>query len=152
MKFNLKTTEDTNEFGACLARCLQAGDVVALVGDLGAGKTTLSQSIGQSLGVTDYMTSPTFAIVNQYHLASGLFVHADLYRLDDEEALYEIGFEQYFDDANIVVIEWADKFRDWLNAQAEAILWIELKYKETGRTVQLSGAPQLIKKLEAACF
>ncbi len=152
MNVYLKTTEDTSAFGACLARCLQAGDVVALVGDLGAGKTTLSQSIGQSLGVTDYMTSPTFAIANQYDLASGLFVHADLYRLDDEEALYDIGFEQYFDDANIVVIEWADKFRDWLNEQADDILWIELKYKDTGRTAQLSGAPQLINKLEAACF
>ncbi len=152
MKVNLKTTEETNAFGACLARCLQAGDVIALVGDLGAGKTTLSQSIGQSLGVTDYMTSPTFAIANQYDLANGLFVHADLYRLDDENALYDIGFEQYFDDANIVVIEWADKFRDWLNAQTDNILWLELRYKDTGRTVRLSGAPQLIKKLEVACF
>ncbi len=152
MKIQLTTVEDTIKLGDALADCLQPGDVVALVGDLAAGKTTLTQAIGRRLGIVDHMTSPTFTIVNQYDLTDGLFVHADLYRLSDETALDEIGFEQYFDGGNIVIIEWADKFSDWLNDYADEILWLHLNYAENGRTVQFSGAPDLIKKLEKLCY
>ncbi len=152
MQLHLKTVEDTIKFAACLASCLKQGDVVALVGDLGAGKTTLTQALGRQLGVNDFMTSPTFAIVNQYDLADGLFVHADLYRLTSEDELDDIGFEHYFDDVNIIVVEWADKFSDWLNAYANQILWLHLNYAEQGRILKFSGAPDLIKKLEKLCY
>ncbi len=152
MLLHLKTVEDTIKFGSCLASCLPRGAVVALVGDLGAGKTTLTQAIGRQLGVAKRMTSPTFAIVNQYDLADGLFVHADLYRLVSCDELDDIDFAQYFDDANIVVVEWADKFADFLNDCAADILWLQLAYAEQGRTVQLSGAPDLIKKMEKQCY
>ncbi len=114
MKFKLDNLDRMQAFGTRLAKCLKPGDVIALIGDLGTGKTTLSQSIGAALGVKDYMTSPTFAIVNQYALDCAVLAHADLYRLDYEEELYDIGFEQYFNGENIVIVEWADKFSLWL--------------------------------------
>ncbi len=151
MEIILKTLDDTVELGTRLGELLKPGDVLAMVGDLGAGKTTLAQAIGRQLGVSDYMTSPTFAVVNQYDWSNGLFVHADLYRLEDADELAEIGFEQYFDGTNIIVVEWADKFRNWFDDYGDDVLWLTLRYAERGRSVQLSGARRLIDKLEEAC-
>ncbi len=151
MKLKINNLDNMQVFGARLAKCLKPGDVVALIGDLGTGKTTLSQSIGAALGVTDYMTSPTFAIVNQYALDLAVLARADLYRLDDEEELYDIGFEQYFNGENIVIVEWADKFSLWLEDYAPNALSITLEYAEEGRIVTLSGNARLIEALEEIC-
>lgn len=102
--------------------------VILLDGDLGAGKTTFTQALAKEMGLEEPVTSPTFNLVNEYKLglAAGAgpslgqepgaprlkknFFHFDLYRLDHEEELFDIGFEEYFAGPDLLVIEWADKF------------------------------------------
>lgn len=91
------------------------GFVVALHGDLGAGKTTFVQFLAAALGVTKPVTSPTFTLVSEYPLASGrLLVHADLYRLSPGVDLDSIGFEDYLDSRAMIFIEWAERAQESL--------------------------------------
>ncbi len=101
------------EFGAQMGSFLKSGDVVALIGDLGAGKTHLVQGIAHKLGYHGEVTSPTFALVNEYLVEEGKgtdVFHFDVYRLEHLEHLLEIGWEDYLERDGVVVIEWADKF------------------------------------------
>jgi tRNA threonylcarbamoyladenosine biosynthesis protein TsaE len=104
------TADDMQAIGRHLGHAMHVGDVVGLVGALGAGKTTLAQGIAQGLSVaTDrHVASPTFALVNE-HPGRVPFVHADLYRLTNEVELAELGLDEIFDRA-AVVIEWIDRF------------------------------------------
>jgi tRNA threonylcarbamoyladenosine biosynthesis protein TsaE len=91
-----------------LGRLLQSGDVVALIGDLGAGKTTLTKSIGAGMGILDDVTSPTFTLMHEYRGATPLF-HLDPYRLDRPEDLAEFGLDDYLNRDGVLVVEWADR-------------------------------------------
>ncbi len=108
MSVLLKTREDTLAFGKALGSLLRSGDVVALIGDLGAGKTTLTQGIAQGMGIVERVTSPTFTLVQEYGRATPLF-HFDPYRLERPEDMTDFGFEEYLERGGIVVVEWADK-------------------------------------------
>lgn len=85
-----------------------ARGVVCIEGDLGAGKTVLVRGIAKGLGIKDYITSPTFNIINVYEADGFTFNHMDAYRITDPEMLYDIGFEEMVDSAELTVIEWAD--------------------------------------------
>jgi tRNA threonylcarbamoyladenosine biosynthesis protein TsaE len=104
------TADDMQAIGRRLGQAMRVGDVVGLVGSLGAGKTTLAQGIAQGLSVAPdrHVASPTFALVNE-HPGRVPFVHADLYRLTSEVELAELGLDEIFDRA-AVVIEWIDRF------------------------------------------
>ena len=104
----LHDQESTEQFGAALAEKLAAGDVVALTGDLGAGKTTLAKAVARGLGVTETLTSPTFTIVNEYHSGRIPLYHFDAYRLADEDEAFSRGVEEYLYADGVAVIEWAD--------------------------------------------
>lgn len=108
MKIRLRGLEETKSFGVKLGKLLKSGDIVCLNGDLGAGKTTLSKSIGLGLGVNDYITSPTFNLINEYKGRLTMY-HFDVYRLDNVEDLYDLGFDEYFYGDGVCVIEWAEK-------------------------------------------
>lgn len=108
MEFYSHSAEETEAFGADYAKGLAAGDVIALTGDLGAGKTAFSRGVLRGLGYTGRVTSPTFAIANEYHTAHAPVVHFDMYRILGEEALAEIGFEEYLNGNYIVLIEWSE--------------------------------------------
>jgi len=99
----------TREFGLTLAGKLKAGDIVALVGDLGTGKTALTKYIGEGLSVKEEITSPTFTIINEYKSGRLPLFHFDAYRLDDEDEMLELGYEEYFFGSGVTVVEWADK-------------------------------------------
>lgn len=99
---------ETEEFGSALAEKLEAGDVLALIGDLGTGKTTLTKSIAKGLGIEEMITSPTFTIVSEYFSGRLPLFHFDVYRLSGEDEAFEAGLEEYFDRGGICVIEWAD--------------------------------------------
>lgn len=99
---------ETQRWGNALGDFLAAGDVIALVGDLGAGKTTLTQFIAKGMGIATPVTSPTFALAQEYDGPVPLF-HFDPYRLDSPEAFADIGFEEYFERGGVIVVEWADK-------------------------------------------
>ncbi len=111
--FMLRSRADTARWGEALGARLRAGDTVALTGDLGAGKTTLTQSLGRGLGVRGPVTSPTFTLVQEYPGPTPLF-HFDSYRLERPEDLADLGFDEYFARGGVVVIEWADKIASYL--------------------------------------
>lgn len=104
----MKNEAETVEFGAEIGRKAVAGAVIALTGDLGAGKTTLTKAIAAGLGVEDVITSPTFNIVKEYDTGRLPLYHFDVYRIGDEDEMYELGYEEYFYGEGVCVVEWAD--------------------------------------------
>ncbi len=109
----LKGLKETEEFGEKLGSILKPGDIISLTGDLGAGKTALTKSIGKGLGVEDYITSPTFTLINEYKGRINLY-HFDVYRLEGSMDLYDLGFEEYIYSDGISIIEWGDKIEEAL--------------------------------------
>lgn len=109
------SADKTVELGAAFALKLKKGDVVALVGDLGAGKTVFTKGIARGLGVKNarYVNSPTFVIIKEYAGRLPLY-HFDLYRIDHYTSLDELNYKEYFYGAGVAVIEWADKIRPLL--------------------------------------
>ncbi len=125
----LWSQEDTLRFGELLGSSLRAGDVIALVGDLGAGKTTLTQGIAKGMGITQPVNSPTFSLIHEYPGKIPLF-HCDPYRLNSPEALYDLGFEEYFERGGVVIVEWANLVEDLL---PEERLTITLKHYDPSK-------------------
>ncbi len=113
MEIRLSNLEETSEFGIWLGEFLKSGDILCLNGDLGAGKTTLTKSIGLGLGVNDYITSPTFTLINEYSGRISLY-HFDVYRLENAHELDDLGFDDYFYGNGVSVIEWAEKIENTL--------------------------------------
>ena len=106
--------QETAALAERLGAAAEAGTVLCLVGDLGVGKTLFTQGFARGLGVTEEVTSPTFALMNQY-CGRLPVTHFDLYRLEREEELDEIGFYEFAEPSGgVVLIEWADKFPDAL--------------------------------------
>lgn len=105
--FYTKNEEQTTLLGERVGELLKAGDVVTLDGDLGAGKTHFTYGIAKALGVDEYITSPTFTIVNEYRSGNLPLFHFDAYRLSSEEELYDIGYEDYLAQNGVAVVEWA---------------------------------------------
>ncbi len=111
MDFSKKTLlneNETKEFAYSFAKTLKAGDIVTLDGDLGAGKTVFAKGICEYFNVADYVTSPTYTIVNEYKGDIPIY-HFDIYRLEEEEELYNIGFYEYLNSDALVICEWAEK-------------------------------------------
>lgn len=117
----LKNEEETRAFGLNLAQSLCAGDVVALIGDLGTGKTALTKYIAEGLGIKAMITSPTFTIVQEYREGRLPLYHFDVYRIGDPEEMYEIGYEEYFYGDGVCVVEWADRIEDLLPEETKTI-------------------------------
>ena len=113
-----RSFEETLEWGERLGRELQRGDVVALFGDLGAGKTALVKGIARSLGIPQEVTSPTFTIVHEYAGGRLPMFHIDLYRLDSVEQALAIGIEDHLNGPGVTMIEWAEKIEPLLPANA----------------------------------
>ena len=118
----IKNENETREFGLKLAEELRAGDVLALIGELGTGKTALTGYIAQGLGISDNIVSPTFTIVREYTDGRLPLYHFDVYRLADSEEMFNIGAEEYFyEKGGVCVIEWADIVEDILPADTKYI-------------------------------
>lgn len=128
----IKNEYETKEFGRKLGAEAQAGSVIALIGDLGTGKTTLTKAIAEGLGVKDVITSPTFNIVKQYESGRLPLYHFDVYRIGDIDEMYELGYEEYFYGNGVCVIEWADIIEE-LIPQDAVIIEIEYGEKEGER-------------------
>lgn len=106
-----KNEEQTMAVGQKLATILNVPQVVSLVGDLGAGKTTFAKGFAKGLGIAKMVTSPTFTILNEYLEGKTKMYHFDMYRLESEEEARAVGFESYFDLATldgITLVEWAE--------------------------------------------
>lgn len=113
--------------GERLGRLLDAGDVVCLQGDLGSGKTCLTQGIAAGLGISGAVTSPTFVLVNEYRSPErGLrLYHVDLYRIDDPDAALGVGLDDYLYGDGVTVIEWAERVPGLIPPDR---LWVTLSY------------------------
>ena len=103
-----KSAEETVSLGFEFGKKLKSGDVVCLIGDLGAGKTAFTRGIAQGMGITDVVVSPTFTIVQVYEEGRMPFYHFDVYRIGDIEEMDEIGYEDYFYGEGLCMIEWAN--------------------------------------------
>ena len=101
----------TTQAGEAFAKDLRPGDVVAMYGDLGAGKTAFIRGMAAGLGLTARVSSPTFTIVNEYLGETPLF-HFDMYRLLDSDELFEIGWEDYLERGGICAVEWSENVED----------------------------------------
>lgn len=115
-KYISNSVEDTNKIAAEFARTIEPGQIVLLVGDLGAGKTAFVKGVVKALhGDPDQVTSPTFTIVNEYSLDDFPIYHFDLYRLENPNELYNIGFEEYFYGSGVCFIEWPERASDFFD-------------------------------------
>ena len=116
--------DETEGLGRRLGALLRAGDVVALSGDLGAGKTVMVRGIAAGAGSTARVASPTFTLIREYPGRVPLF-HADLYRIDDPSQLGDLGLEELFDRPAVMVVEWAERAGTLLPPEH---LWISIAF------------------------
>lgn len=114
MEYRALDAGQTAQAAAELAQKLQPGDVVALYGELGAGKTTFVQALGKALGIKGPITSPTFALVCEYYDGQLPLYHFDLYRINEEESLCEIGFFDYLSGDGVCAVEWSENVEAFL--------------------------------------
>lgn len=129
-----ESDHETEAIGQLLADRLRPGMVVALHGDLGAGKTVLSRGIARGLGIEEPVTSPTFTVVQEYPCpGGGLFFHLDMYRIDDEAAALAFGIEEFlYTPGAVTVVEWPERIAGLLGEDA-ATACIRLEHLAEGK-------------------
>jgi tRNA threonylcarbamoyladenosine biosynthesis protein TsaE len=148
LKFISHSQEQTQRLGRHLGELAQAGDVFLLTGNLGSGKTCLTQGIAWGLGVKEYAFSPSFVIMREYHGRLTLY-HIDFYRLDRIEEIADLGLDEYLYGKGVCVVEWAEK---GMAVLPEEHLLINLSYiSDTERSISFEPKgkryTQLLKTL-----
>lgn len=123
----LNNEDDTRRLGLDIAASCEPGDIIALIGDLGTGKTSLTKYIAEGLGIKEDVISPTFTIVREYRSGRLPLFHFDVYRLSGGDELIDSGAGEYLYGDGVCVIEWADIVADVLPADA---LVVRLEYGE----------------------
>jgi tRNA threonylcarbamoyladenosine biosynthesis protein TsaE len=149
-KFQTKSVSETIRIGKSIGRLLLPGDVIALVGELGTGKTQFIKGLAAGVGVEKptYVSSPSFTLINEY-AGKVPFYHIDLFRLESEKEAEEIGLEEYFQGGGITAIEWADKIPSLL---PQEIFWIYIRY--TGkhiRSFEVTGKGKRFEEILRKC-
>lgn len=140
------SADETVALGKRIGRNLKKGDVLALFGELGSGKTCFTEGLARGLGVHDSypITSPTFTLINEYPAKFTLY-HFDAYRLTDFSELENLGYDEYFSGNGVVVIEWAQKIAQAIPADA---LFVDFEHiDENRRKITLKGLPDKMKTL-----
>ncbi len=148
LKIKTNSAEETEKLGRLIGESLIGGEIIAMTGDLGAGKTTMTKSLAKGLDIDEHITSPTFTIVNEYDGRLKLF-HFDVYRIEDIEEMYDLGYEEYFYSGGVCIIEWANLIKEIL---PEDIINIEISTLDEGkREIVISGKGEkfdhLVKEL-----
>jgi tRNA threonylcarbamoyladenosine biosynthesis protein TsaE len=134
----LADTDATLAAGRELAAQLRPGDVVALTGGLGAGKTHFTMGLVRGLGGSDDVTSPTFTLVHEYRGGRLPVFHFDFYRMDSPAEVTAIGWDEYLDSGGVCVVEWADRFPELL---PEGTQWWSLTVDGSGRRLRRIKSP-----------
>jgi tRNA threonylcarbamoyladenosine biosynthesis protein TsaE len=137
LKFITDCVEETSRIGEQLGKQLKMGNIICLSGDLGAGKTAFTKGVAKGLGIEDYVTSPTYTIINEYEGRLPLY-HFDVYRLNDVEEMYELGYEEYFFGDGVVVLEWADIVKEIIPKER---LWITILNTKGDNTREIIMEP-----------
>ena len=138
MQIRTISPEETEAVGRKIAAKLLPGDIIAYYGDLGAGKTAFTRGLAAGLGVTEQVTSPTYTIVNEYLSGRMPLFHFDMYRLDDSDALFDIGWEDYLERGGVCVVEWSENVADALPSDA-IIVSIARGEKDNERIITVEG-------------
>jgi len=144
MKITANNLKDTEKLGKIIAKCLEKGAVICLDGELGAGKTSLTQFIAKEFDVKEYMVSPTFTIIKEYD-GKLPFFHIDAYRMGSEDDMYDLGFDEYIYSEGVTVIEWADLIRGMLPEERVNIKIIRID--DTKREINIEGKGPVYEKL-----
>ena len=141
LKFQTNSETETSNLGEKIGSILKPGDIVTLTGDLGAGKTHFVAGAAKTLGISDYITSPTFTIVNEYSQGKIPMYHFDLYRLSSYDDLLDIGFEEYADKAAVMFVEWPDCVQELEKIYKNRILQVKImrrdKISPTRRDIEI---------------
>ena len=122
MEYLSHSEQETEAIGQRLGQALQPGTVLAYQGDLGMGKTAFTRGLARGLGCAGRVTSPTFTIVNEYEGRIPLF-HFDMYRLENSDALFDIGWEDYLSRGGVCAVEWSERVTD---ALPEDTVWVTI--------------------------
>ncbi len=133
MKIITNSAIETKKFAGNFAKKLKKGDILCLVGGLGAGKTTFIQGLAKGLGIKEDVSSPTFVLLNRYKGKLPLY-HFDLYRLDNTDEIRNLGYEEFFYGDGITVVEWAEKLKELMPKK-----YIEIKFKILGKNKREIG-------------
>jgi len=133
--------EETRSLARRWAQALPGGSILLLHGDLGAGKTCFVQGLAEGLGWDGAVTSPTYTLVQEYSCSPRL-IHADLYRLSDEEELYDLGFEEWLRADTLLAVEWSERVSFWPDHAWQ--LWLEnVPGEPDQRRIRVEGGPKL---------
>ena len=135
--FITNSKEETIALAEKLAGKLNNHDVIFYVGGLGMGKTAFTQGLVNGLGIKAEVTSPTFAIVNEYHGKPLSLFHFDMYRIENEDQLFNIGFDDYFDYDGVLAIEWSENIADFFDENNITITFEKLD--ENTRKITIEG-------------
>ena len=104
-----ESIDDTKKIAETFAKIIEPGDNIFLIGDLGAGKTFFTNCLVHTLGITDFASSPSFKLINEYHSPRFKILHFDLYRLNSTEEIEYLGWDEFMASNDVCVVEWADK-------------------------------------------
>lgn len=137
--FRTRSPQETFELGKSIAERAYAGQIITLDGELGCGKTVFTKGFAAGLGIEEPVTSPTFTIVQEYEAGRLTLYHFDVYRIDDPEEMFEVGFDDYLFGDGVCIIEWAEKIKEIL---PDGILKITIK-KDAG-----AGSDERIIEIE----
>ncbi len=140
-RIHIANEKDTEILGEKIGQQVQPGTVIALIGDLGTGKTTLTKSIARGLGVTETVTSPTFNIIREYKSGRLPLYHFDVYRIGDPDEMFELGYEEYFYGDGVCVVEWADIIEELLPEDA-VVITIDRGASDEEREYEIEGAAE----------
>ena len=140
MQFITTSPEQTELLGEKLGQRLCGGEIIAYSGDLGAGKTAFTRGLARGLGITMRVTSPTYTIVNEYLGGRLSLFHFDMYRLESEDDLFDIGWEDYLMRGGVCAVEWSENVR---GAMLGAITVKIEKQSDEVRCITIEGSDRL---------
>jgi tRNA threonylcarbamoyladenosine biosynthesis protein TsaE len=155
MKIKVNNLQDTEKIGKIISRYLEKGTVLCLDGDLGAGKTAITQFIAKEFGVKEYITSPTFNIIKEYE-GRLPFYHMDVYRIESEDDMYDLGYDEYIYSEGVTVIEWSENIKGILPDERIDIKIDRIDDNKRIMTIEGSGVvyekiTEELKKYENTC-
>jgi tRNA threonylcarbamoyladenosine biosynthesis protein TsaE len=138
MEGSATTVEAMEALGRSAAAAIRSGDVIALIGELGAGKTHWTKGLVAGLGTSEEVTSPTFSLIQEYHGGRLPVFHLDFYRLSSADDLLALGWDEILDGGGVVVAEWGNRFPELMPPQT---IWLEIRHLPHGREVRRVPTP-----------
>ena len=144
MKIIVNNLSDTEKLGKIIANCIEKGTVICLDGDLGVGKTSLTQFIAKEFSVKEYVVSPTFTIIKEYD-GKLPFYHMDVYRIESEDDMYDLGYDEYIYSEGVTIIEWSHSIEGILPKER-----VNIKIRridDNKREINIEGKGQVYEKL-----